>query len=80
MKNYLLGIMTVLIVALMSFKSIEDVFFVKPAVPKQVFFDTRTQSDDLRGLIFQKHKEGFIVKSVAYDNQYGKYVVIMEKY
>lgn len=80
MKNYLLGALTVLVIGLMSFNTIDDILTVKPSVPKQLFFDTRYSSDDLRKLIFQKHKEGFIVKSVAYDNQYGRCILIMEKY
>lgn len=79
MKNYLLGVMTVLIVALMSFNSIEDVFVVKPAKPKEVFC-TIIYNGDLKETVYEYSKKGFIVKTIETKGDSYYYALVMEKY
>lgn len=79
MKNYLLGIATVLFLGLMSFNSIQDILTVKPALPKEVYVNNLYGSE-LKNTIFEQSKKGFIVKSVMVRGNTSSYILIMEKY
>lgn len=79
MKNYLLGVLSILVIGLLSFNTIEEISTIKPAKPKSVFAGV-VYSHEVQGVIYNYTKQGFIVKTISHSSYRNTTAIVMEKY
>ena len=79
MKNYLLGVLSILVIGLLSFNSIEEMLTVKPALPKSVM-SVRVRGYDINATILKYTKQEYILKNISAMDESWHVTIVMEKY
>ena len=85
MKNLLIGFITaVLMISLMSSKTMNDFLTMKPETPDQVAMVIDDNLFDARTKAFEYIERGFVIKQIesfnSGRNPYYKVVIILERY